>query len=192
MIFGSFMLIGYNYFGELKERVFSDMNLQVYNIDKNVLQLNTNDIEEKQEEKKEEEKIDSYYIGTLEISKINLSKGFVNPDSLDNTVSKNLEIVKTSDMPDKKHGNFILAAHSGTSYISYFRDLYKLVVGDIATIKYKGVIYTYKIRKIYLQDKTGTIGIYRNMNKTTLTLVTCTQDDDYHQTIYIAELIGKN
>ena len=41
---------------------------------------------------------------------------------------------------------------------------------------------------IYKHPKTGTIAIYRNYDKTTLTLVTCTNNDSTTQTIYIAEL----
>lgn len=194
IIFGSFMLISHNYFNKVKDRVFTNVNLEVYNLTNNILQVD-NDLKHSDNEKIDEvinkEEKSEYFIGTLDIPKINLKRGFVNPDSADNNVSKNLEIVDTSDMPDVKHGNFILAAHSGTSHISYFMNLYKLVKGDTVNINYKGIKYIYKIRNIYLQEKTGKIGIYRNMNKTTLTLVTCTQDDDYHQTIYIAELIGK-
>jgi LPXTG-site transpeptidase (sortase) family protein len=95
-------------------------------------------------------------------------------------------------MPDVNKGNFILAAHSGTAYISFFNTLYLLNEGDYTYVTYNGIKYTYKITKIYLQDKTGQIGIYRDSNKTTLTLVTCTKDDKNHQTIYIAELISKS
>ena len=93
-------------------------------------------------------------------------------------------------MPYVNNGNFILAAHSGNSYVSYFKDLYLLNKGDYAYVTYQGVKYVYKITNIYLQVKTGQIGIYRDNNKTTLTLVTCTKDDEQHQTIYIAELIS--
>ena len=41
---------------------------------------------------------------------------------------------------------------------------------------------------LYKQDKVGTIAIYRNYDKTTLTLVTCTNYESTTQTIYIAEL----
>ncbi|MEG0908846.1 MAG: septation ring formation regulator EzrA [Bacilli bacterium] len=139
-----------------------------------------------------EETIDGYYVGILEIPKISLSRGFVSQNSLDNDVSKNVSIVPTSDMPNITKGNFILAAHSGDSYISYFKDLYQLEIGDYAYVTYQGTKYAYKITNIYLQNKTGTIGIYKNYKKTTLTLVTCTKDDELHQTIYIAELISVN
>ena len=50
--------------------------------------------------------------------------------------------------------------------------------------------FIYKIVNIYDEEKTGRVRILRDKEKTTLTLITCTKDDKYHQTVYIAELIG--
>ena len=52
----------------------------------------------------------------------------------------------------------------------------------------KGWEYVYKIDKIYNEKKTGRVRILRNKNNTTLTLITCTKADNYHQTVYIAYL----
>ena len=71
----------------------------------------------------------------------------------------------------------------------YFKDLYKLDVGDKAYVSYKGVKYTYKIVKIYKQKKQGYVTIYRDPDKTTLALITCTKGDKKSQTVYIAERI---
>jgi LPXTG-site transpeptidase (sortase) family protein len=198
IIFSSITLLSYNYLCKKKDKVFAEMNMQVYALSSPVLELDEEleqgDVIEGEltEPEKVEETQGNYYIGYLEIPKINLKRGFVNPNSPDNDVSKNIQIIKSSDMPDVNKGNFILAAHSGTAYISFFNTLYLLNEGDYAYVTYNGVKYTYKITKIYLQDKTGQIGIYRDSNKTTLTLVTCTKDDKNHQTIYIAELISKS
>lgn len=130
------------------------------------------------------------YIGYLEIPKINLNKCFVDIKSPDNNVEKNIYIVEGSSYPDVEKGNFIIAAHSGSGWKAFFNDLYKLSIGDSAIIKYNGKTYTYKITNIYDQEKTGTIAIYRNYNKTTLTLVTCTNNNNKSQTVYIAELVS--
>jgi LPXTG-site transpeptidase (sortase) family protein len=129
-----------------------------------------------------------YYIGNITIPKINLNKGFTDINSEYNTVNKNVQVVKGSTYPDQKNGNFILAAHSGTSYLAYFKNLYKLEKGDLAYVTYKNMKYTYKIVNIYEQEKTGKIAIYRDVNKTCLTLVTCTKNSKTKQTIYILEL----
>lgn len=128
------------------------------------------------------------YIGTLEINKIKLKKGFVSPSSKYNKIDYNVTIIDGYDFPDVKNGNFILAAHSGTGPQSFFKNLYKLGVGDEAVVNYKNKKYTYKIVKIYTQKKQGFLTVYRNVNKTTLTLITCTKDNKKLQTVYIAEL----
>lgn len=194
LIFISVAVIGYNYFAEKRDLAFTEMNLEYYSLENPVEELDeikTPEVESEKEIKEEnKEHIESnYFIGTLEIPKINLNKGFVDPSSIDNNVSKNVTVVSPSNMPNVEAGNLILAAHSGNSYLSFFKDLYILEKGDLAYVTYKNQKYTYKIVNIYLQEKTGKIGIYRDYNKSTLTLVTCTKDDELHQTIYILEQI---
>ena len=136
----------------------------------------------------EEGPVTNDYIGYLNIPKINLIKGFLDKRSNENDVEKNILVVEGSSYPDIDKGNLILAGHSGTGWKAFFNDLYKLNKGDVAYVTYKNKKYTYKIVNIYTQPKIGTIAIYRNYDKTTLTLVTCTNDDSTTQTIYIAEL----
>lgn len=130
----------------------------------------------------------SQFLGVLKIDKINLEQGFYDKNNPLNTVDKSVTLLGPSNYPDQKKGNTILVAHSGSSYLGYFKHLYQLKVGDLATIKYKGKAYVYKIVNIYDDIKDGDVTIYRNRNKTTLTLITCTKNDDTKQTIYIAEL----
>ena len=106
----------------------------------------------------------------------------------DNDVEKNILVVDGSNYPDTDRGNFILAGHSGTGWKAFFNDLYKLQVSDKAYVTYKNKKYTYSIVNIYKQPKIGKLAIYRNYDKNTLTLITCTNNDSKSQTIYIAEL----
>ena len=148
-------------------------------------------VEEQEGENEEEEESDTYtdeYIGYLTIPKINLNKGFVDKRSSENDVEKNIMVIEGSNYPNVKKGNFIIAGHSGTGWKAFFNELYCLNIGDEAYVTYKGKKYTYKITNIYKQPKTGKIAIYRNYDKTTLTLITCTNNDDTTQTVYIAEL----
>lgn len=152
----------------------------------------------KKEKEKEEEKpeyiqeddpvISNEYIGYLIIPKINLTKGFVDRRSSENDVEKNIYIVDGATYPDVEKGNFIIAGHSGNAWKSFFRDLHKVEIGDQAYVSYKGKKYEYTIKNIYKQQKTGKLAIYRNYDKTTLTLITCTNNDSTTQTVYIAEL----
>ena len=145
---------------------------------------------ELQEEQKEEElgEVTNEYIGYLTIPKINLKKGFLDMRSKLNNIEQNITVIEGSSYPDKEKGNLIIAAHSGSGWKAFFNDLYKLSTGDKAEISNKGKKYTYKIVNIYKQQKTGTIAIYRNYDKTTLTLITCTNFDKATQTVYVAEL----
>ena len=127
------------------------------------------------------------YIMVLKIPKISFERGIVDKSSKDNTVSKNIEILDESDMPDVENGNLILAGHSGNSRVSFFRRLVEIDIGDEAIITYKGKTYTYKVVNSYDIPKTGMAEIIRNPEKTTLTLITCRQGTN-NQVIYILEL----
>ena len=136
---------------------------------------------------KEEKKYESY-IGILEIPKINFNKGFYKKESSLNNVKYNLKILPQSNYPDYDKGNVIIIGHSGNYNNSYFANRYKLELNDTAILKYNNKSYTYKIVNIYTDDKDGTVTIYRDETKNTLTLITCTKDDKTSQTIYILEL----
>ncbi len=128
------------------------------------------------------------YVGYLNIPKINLQRGFTDINSKYNKVNKNIYVHPSSSYPDKVNGNLILASHSGTSSISFFKNLYKLELNDDVYVNYNNKDYHYKVTDIYTDVKDGDIGIRRNKNKTTLTLITCTKNDKTTQTVYICEL----
>ena len=130
-----------------------------------------------------------HYIGYLEIPKLGFRRGFYNIDSALNTVEANIEVIKGSSMPDVENGNLIIAGHSGTGWKAFFNDLHLLEVGYEARVLYQGNTYIYQITNIYKDKNTGRLAIKRDYNKTTLTLVTCTNNDSSTQTIYIAELL---
>ena len=193
LIFVGIALLLVNFISEKSDKAFSDMNLALSSNITGVEQVNLDDtdIEKVQAKKDEVEYVYEPYIAQIEIPKINVYKGFYGKNSNLNNVKINLYMMPTSSYPDVEKGNVIIAGHSGNYSNSYFKDLYQLTEDDIINIYYNDTKYIYTIKSIYLQDKTGTINIYRNIDKSTLTLITCTQDDDSHQTVYIAELINK-
>lgn len=130
-----------------------------------------------------------FYVGYLTIPKINLKKGFTEIDNKYNTVNRNIEIIKPSSYPDIDKGNFIIAGHSGSSSVSFFKDLYLLSLEDEAYITFNNIEYKYIIKNIYTDIKDGDVVIRRNKDITTLTLITCTKGDKNTQTIYIAERV---
>lgn len=127
------------------------------------------------------------YIAYLNIPKINLYKGLVDINSNDNNVDRNIQIINGSGMPDIEKGNLILAAHSGNSNVSFFRDLNKLIINDSIYIEYNNKSYEYRMIDYYIVEKTGYIDIIRNENINTLTLITCIENTN-KQIIFICEL----
>jgi len=127
------------------------------------------------------------YIAYLKIPKINLIGGLLDKSSEFNTVDKNIQIIKESDMPDIEKSNLILAAHSGNSNISFFKDLDNLTLDDTIYLEYNNKQYEYKITNYYIVEKTGFVNIIRNQNKTVLTLITCLEGSN-KQIVIISEL----
>ena len=170
-IIGGFFL-SYNYIQAKKVMAYDFMANAFYNGEEIV---NIQEEEETKEVIKEEElpeEVTDEYIGYLTIPKINLTKGFLDKRSTENDVEKNILVVE------------------GSGWKAFFNDLYRLEVNDTVYVTYKNKKYIYKIVNIYKQPKIGKLAIYRNYDKTTLTLITCTNNDATTQTIYISELIS--
>lgn len=128
------------------------------------------------------------YVAVIKIPKIGLEKGLCEKGSYCNNVNRNIQILKESTYPDIANGNFILAGHSGSGRISYFRNLYKLSQDDEVSVFYQGKEYKYKVVNMYDIEKTGTANIIRNKEKTTLTLITCRHNTN-KQIVVICELV---
>ncbi len=185
------LLLSYNYLAGKKEAAYERVSISLLSEKDGETEDNTpQNIDEEAVEP--EEPNPAYdtgeYLGILDIPKINLNRGFYDKNNQYNNISYNVTLLEPSNYPDEKKGNVILVAHSGSSYIGFFKNLYQLVEGDTAYITYKNHKYEYKIVNIYNENKDGDVTIYRNKNKQTLTLVTCTKDSDTLQTIYIFEL----
>lgn len=114
---------------------------------------------------------------SVRIPKIRINRNLYPVNSSKNTVDKNIQIIKESNMPDEVNGNFILAAHSGFSSIAYFHDLDKLDIGDEVFVNYLKNDYKYIISDKYDVLKTGKVSIKRNKNRSTITMITCKGED---------------
>ena len=188
----------YQYFVEKKNKAFLDMNILLY---ENEMPENVDEVENIDKEEPKDDEIKEpiplepsepkyEFVGTLEIPKINLKGGFLDLGSRYNNVNYNITVINGSTFPNQENNNLILAAHSGICSVCYFDNLYKLVIGDIAYVSYNNIKYEYKIVKIYDVEKAGKVAIYRNNNKSTLTLITCTRNSNTKQTVYILELVS--
>lgn len=214
IIFVGVCILGSTYYNTKKYEVFDDMNEKYYEEIGSLIEsedvINNTDSDNNSETNEDSNKATNetvttttttttttikttresknIYVGYLNIPKINLQRGFTDINSKYNKVSKNIYVHPSSSYPDKVNGNLILASHSGTSSISFFKNLYKLELNDDAYVNYNNKDYHYKVTDIYTDVKDGDIGIRRNKNKTTLTLITCTKNDKTTQTVYICEL----
>ena len=130
------------------------------------------------------------YIAVLKIPSIGLEKGLVAKDSYYNNVNRNIKILDESDMPDQENGNVILAAHSGNGRTAFFKNLDKLQIDDTVSIFYNGYEYKYRMINTYDVEKTGSVEITRNAQKSTLTLITCRHNTN-KQIVIICELVEK-
>ena len=131
------------------------------------------------------------YSFVIEIPEISLKKGIYGIIQEFNTVSKNIQLLNESDMPDIENGNVILASHNGSSSISFFNKLDRLNTDSIIYIYQSGIKYEYRLNNSYEIEKNGTAIIKRDLNKSTLTLITCKRNSKDKQMVYIAYLINK-
>ena len=139
----------------------------------------------------ENKKSSDEYIGVLEIPKISLKRGFVNPDSKRNHVDYNIQILK-SELPNIEFGNFILASHSGNGKNAYFNNINKLNQGDIIYIYYDGIRYEYKVLKKEKQAKDGKLILKKEQTSTYLTLTTCDKNNKAKQLVIYSKLVLKS
>lgn len=123
------------------------------------------------------------YEKIIEIPKINLKKGIYNKNSKYNNINYNIEILKES-MSNNTY-NLVLAAHSGNSKISYFKNLDKLNIGDNIYIYYNQTKYTYKINN-YQEIKKGS-SLYVDKTKSQLLLITCKKNSKDIQLVFEAK-----
>lgn len=207
------VIIGSDYYLSLKHEIFDDMNKAYYdqNIDISASpeEINNNDQEDisnndetndssnqepivEPDNKKNNNQNVENYISYLRIPKIELNRGFYNTTSTLNNVNKNIYVHPASTFPNDVSGNnLILASHSGSSSISYFKKLYKLELEDDVYLEYNGKTYHYKIKNIYTVPKDGTVALRIKQDVSTISLITCTKGDNKTQTIYICELINE-
>lgn len=207
------VIIGSDYYLSLKHEVFDDMNKAYY--EQNVVisdepeEINSgnheeiNDDEDTTINNQEQPVIEpdnknnnnqnvENYIAYISIPKIELNRGIYNTTSTLNNVNKNIYVHPASTFPNNVSGNnLILASHSGSSSISYFKKLYKLELDDDVYLEYNGKTYHYKIKNIYTVLKDGTVALRVKQNVSTISLITCTKGDSKTQTIYICELINE-
>lgn len=176
----------YSYYDSQKKNIKEEQKIEeFFEIEEEAPETET-EIEEKPIV--QEVKVD--YIAVLEIPKIDLKRGLVDKNSPSNNVNKNIYILKETTLPDEQiNSHIILAAHSGNSYISYFRNLKKLDLKDKVNFYYKGTKYIYEVSNKYEIEKTGSTEL-KQTNTSDITLITCISGTN-KQIVYVANLVDK-
>ena len=190
LIFGGSIFLSWNYLLKMRDEVFSDMKIAMMSTPSTEIQTSGDgsSVATPIDYYEEQYTIDySKYYGVLEIPRIGLKRGFYNVGSKYNNIQSNVTMMDGSISPSEGDGNLVLMAHSGDSYISYFAYLYRLGVGDDCYITLSGVTYHYQIVEIYDVLKSGLMVLDWKPGIKTLTLITCTKDNDTLQTVYVAE-----
>ena len=174
----------YNYFKEEKEVEIADNYIEETKAIDDEEIITENDVQ-----KKESIKQEINYTAVIEIPSINLKRGVVDNTNNFNSINYAISVDKNGNYPDKE-GNFILYAHSGNSNISYFKNLNKVEINDVAYIYHNGVKYEYKILDKYDIEKTGKAEIYLTNTEKYLTLITCNQNKKGYQIVLIGKLLS--
>lgn len=147
--------------------------------------------EESIEEAKEKEsnnKRSINYTAILEIPSIDLKQGVVDSTKNFSSINYAISVDKNSNYPNEL-GNFILYAHSGNSYISYFRKLNRVNINDDIYVYYQGTKYHYIIKNKYDIEKTGKAKVISRKDDKYITLITCNQDKKGYQIVVEGKMI---
>lgn len=192
LIILGFGIIGGKYLYNYLQNKNEEKLIDVFYEEQEEIEENTNTEEQVETPTEEKPKSSSKvnYVVVIKIPKIGLEKGLCAKGTYCNNVNRNIQILNESDYPDKEKGNVMLAGHSGSGRVSYFRKLDKLSQDDEVSIFYNGSEYKYKVVNQYDIEKNGTANIVRNAEKNTLTLITCRHNTN-KQIVIICELVEK-
>lgn len=122
------------------------------------------------------------YSSVLEVPSVNIKRGVLDINNQYNDAKYNIELIRENE------SNIVLAAHNGNKPNSYFGKLKNIELGDEIKYYKDGVMYTYIYSESYDIKKNGYADIYRNRDKKSIILITCKDNTDDAQTVYIGYL----
>lgn len=122
------------------------------------------------------------YNAIIEIPSINLKRGILNINNEYNKAKYNIELVKETS------NSIVLASHSGNSHNSYFGKLHNIELGDTINYYQDGKLYKYIYSDSYEIKKDGYADLYYKNDKNSIILITCKDNNDDAQEVYIGYL----
>lgn len=121
-------------------------------------------------------------LGYIIIDKLHINRPLYNIDNNKNNIEENIIILNGSIMPTDNNSIMFIAAHSGTGYNAFFRNLDKLKENDVVKLIYNNEEYTYIVKNSWEEEKNGYINISKDESKQ-LILTTCSPNKDNYQLI---------
>ncbi len=125
-------------------------------------------------------------VGNIKINMLNLTLPLYDINSKFNNIELNVEILNTTTF--KNPSKILLAAHSGNSNISYFKNINKLNIGSSIEFNYKDISNIYEVVHITEIVKDGDIN-FSKTNFDELILTTCSPNNKNNQILIIAKKI---
>lgn len=122
------------------------------------------------------------YNAILEIPSINLKRGVLDINNEYNDAKYNIELLQ------EENNTIVLAAHNGNNINSYFGNLHNLSLGDAINYYKDGMLNKYIYSEKYEIKKNGYADIYRKEDKQSIILITCKNNTDDAQEVYIGYL----
>ena len=126
---------------------------------------------------KENIKDNTNVINNIYIEKINLKENFLSYE--ESNVDNGIIYLKESDF---NRNFYILAAHSGNSSISYFKNIHRLEKGDVIILNIGNKKNKFIVTEKYYVEKNGKIILKKNLSNT-LYLTTCDKYNNNRQLI---------
>ena len=127
----------------------------------------------------------SDYNFRLSIPSIDLNVIVPSYGSKDNDVNKGVYLAKDYNF-DTFKGSIVIASHSGSSPISFFKNLELLKMKDVVIISKGDFDYYFEIYDFYKINKTGKFK-YKDNDKL-IYLVTCDKNNRKKQLVYVGKL----
>lgn len=126
------------------------------------------------------------YSRVLEIPALNIKRGILDINNEYNDAKYNIELIKEDE------NMIILAAHNGKRPNSYFGTLNNIELGDKIKYYKDNIVYEYIYSDSYDIKKNGYADIYSKRDQKSIVLITCKDNDEEAQTVYIGYLKETN
>lgn len=122
----------------------------------------------------------------LNIPRINLREKVYTKDSSLNQVDLHVQILEESNL---EKNFFFLAAHSGTSDVSYFNRIVELEKGDLIWLEEGEKRISFVVEDLFSIQKNGYFEYFSDEEQEILYLITCSLENSQEQLVVKSKLV---